>query len=176
MVNSESPSVRWLDFSGAPPMLIPRVLAASWRGTTDPATGEYRELDTDNPVTDYDRAFMAAWPGRSTIEFMGSKILILYTEHDLHAWDSKRHILACGGWLPSDADLCEAKWETAIRWRAEHADYFLMNSAADATKNLRDEDFTPVRLDSGIYTIEYCDMELEYVGCFHRFVRDGDAG
>lgn len=51
----------WLDFSGAPPLLIPQQLARHWRGRTDPSTGDYRECDADNPVTDYDRACAAAW-------------------------------------------------------------------------------------------------------------------
>ena len=55
-------------------MLIPRSLAHFWRGTTDPATGEYRAFDRDNPVTDYDRACVAAWLGTSTLKFMESLI------------------------------------------------------------------------------------------------------
>jgi hypothetical protein len=82
MSTSPTSQVRWLDFSGAPPMLIPQSLAELWRGTTDPATGEYREFDKDNPVTDYDRACAAARPERSVLEFRGVPILILYTEYD----------------------------------------------------------------------------------------------
>src|SRR5262245_52084851 len=96
---------RWLDFSGAPPMLIPRRLSGLWRGGIDPATGKYRELNTAHPVTDYDRACAVSWPGKSLLEFMGTQILILYTEFDDHTWDSARRIVACGGWLPSDDEL-----------------------------------------------------------------------
>ena len=175
MSTSPTSQVRWLDFSGAPPMLIPRSLVEHWRGTTDPATGEYREFDKDNPVTDYDRACAAAWPGRSVLEFRGVPILILYTEYDDHSWDTSRQILACGGWFPSADEVRRATWTDPIRWRAEHTDYLLMNSAADATDGLRDDDFMPVRLPSGIYTIEYADITSEYVGIFHRFVRDDHA-
>lgn len=156
-------------------MLIPRVLASSWRGTTDPATGEYRECDAQNPVTDYDRACAVAWPGRSILEIMGTQVLILYTEFDRHTWDSRRQILACGGWLPSDEQLRGATWSDPIRWRAEHTDYLLMNSAADASDYLRDDEFMSVQLQSGIYTIDYSDIASEYVGCFHRFIRDDHA-
>jgi hypothetical protein len=172
MSTSSTSHVRWLDFSGAPPMLIPQSLAQYWRGATDPATGEYREFNKDNPVTDYDRACVAAWPGRSILEFRGVPILILYTEYDQHGWDASRQILACGGWLPSEDDVRRATWTAPIRWHANHTDYLLMNSAVDAAAGFQDGDFIPVRLSSGIYTIEYADIASEYVGIFHRFVRD----
>jgi hypothetical protein len=174
-MTSPTSQVRWLDFSGAPPMLIPRRLAEHWRGGTDPSTGEYRELDQQNPVTDYDRACAAAWPGRSIIEFRGAQVLVLYTEYDQHTWDSTRLIVACGGWLPSDHELRGATWSDPIRWPAEHTDYLLMNSAADASAGLVEDEFMSVRLASGVYTIEYADITSEYVGIFHRFVRDGHA-
>jgi hypothetical protein len=172
---SPTSQVRLLDFSGAPPMLIPRSLAEYWRGTTDPTTGKYREFDKSNPVTDYDRACAAAWPGRSILEFLGVPILILYTEFDLHSWDASRQILACGGWFPSDDQTRRATWTDPIRWHAEHTEYLLMNSASDAGAGLLDDEFMPVRLPSGIYTIEYAYITSEYVGIFHRFVRDDHA-
>ena len=76
---------------------------------------------------------------------------------------------------PSQDEVRRATWTDPIRWRAKHTDYFLMNSAADATSGLRDDDFMPVRLPSGIYAIEYADITSEYVGIFHRFVRDDHA-
>lgn len=170
-----SPEVRWLDFSGAPPLLIPRVVADLWRGVTDIATGDYRDLDRDNPVTDYDRACAAVWPGTSAINFMGTKPLVLHTEFDLHTWDGARQIVACGGCIPSDEELRQASWTKPIRWRAEHSDYLLMNSAFDAVLGLRDEDFMPVVLAPGDYSVDYCDIESEYVGGFHRFTRADHA-
>lgn len=166
---------RWLDFSGAPPMLIPCSLVHHWRGGTDPATGEYRRFDPETPVTDYDRACAAAWPGRSILEVMGAQVLVLFTEFDWHTWDSRRQIVACGGWLPTDDDLQSATWSDAIHWRAEQTDYFLMNSAADAKEGLSNDDFMPVRLSPGTYTIVYSDIASEYVGCFHRFIRNDRA-
>jgi hypothetical protein len=167
--------VRWLDFSGAPPMLIPQILAEHWRGTTDPATGKYRELDQDNPVTDYDRACATARPDSIILEFRGAPILVFYTEHDRHAWDVGRQILACGGWLPSEDEVRRATWTDPIRWRAEHTDYLLMNSAADGSADLLDDDFMSLRLPSGLYTIERADISSIYLGVFHRFVRDDHA-
>lgn len=156
-------------------MLIPQSLAEYWRGATDPSIGEYREFNKDNPVTDYDRACAAAWPGRSILEFKGVPILVLYSESDQHSWDDSRQILACGGWFPSEGELRRAVWTDPIRWRAKHTDYLLMNSAADASAGLLDDEFMQVRLPSGIYTIEYANITSEYAGIFHRFVRDDHA-
>ncbi len=107
---------------------------------------------------------------------MGSLILILYTEYDLHTWDSSRQILACGGSLPSDDELRGGTWTDPIRWREEHTDYLLMNPTVDATTyGLPDDEFMLVRLPSGVYTIEYADDASDHVGCFHRFIRDDHA-
>jgi hypothetical protein len=154
-------------------MLIPQSLAGFWRGTTDRATGEYRETNVEAPVTDYDRACTAAWPGRSILEFMGCPLLVLYTEFDLHTWDDQRELVACGGWLPSDHELQQATWTDRIHWHSQHTDYLLMNSAADGEQGSLD--CLPVRLRSGIYAVEYCDIEADSVGCFHRLIRETHA-
>lgn len=166
--------VRWVDFSGAPPIVIPQSIAPLWRGTTDPATGQYREVNVEAPVTDYDRACAAAWPGRSVLEFGGTSVLALYTEFDLHTWDVRRHLVACGGWLPSDDDLRRGTWTDHIYWQTQHSDFLLMNSAADG-QHLRDEDYLPLQLAPGKYAVDYCDIEAESVGCFHRFALDAHA-
>ena len=158
-------------------MLIPQRLAEFWRGITDPATGEFRDLDMENPVTDYDRACAVGlmWPSRRSLEFRGAEVLVLYTECDQHTWDSKRQMVACGGWLPREEELARAKWSERIepiRWEAKDTDYFLMNPAADASAGLEDDDFMPVRLRRGVYTIEFTYLSARYEGIFYRFVRE----
>ena len=165
----------WLDFSGAPPILIPRSLSASWGGTNDPSTGEYRPFNPETPVTDYDRVCAAAWPGKGIIGFMGSSVLALYTEFDLHTWDDRRQLVASGGWLPSDDELSRAEWKKPIRWRADHTEFLLMNSASDGDSAFPDKDYAPVVLALGMYTVQYCYLEGHHIGCFHRFVRDTHA-
>lgn len=172
MTDSLTPNNRWRDFSGAPPMLIPQSLAPLWRGTTEPATGKHRDLDTEHPVTDYDRACAAACPGKVILKFRDSAVLIFYSEFDWHSWDEVRWIAASGGWFPNDNDIERAKWTAAIRWRAEHTDYYLMNSAADAVAGLHEQDFLPVQLPLGDYFIEFADIAAKYVGGFHRFIRN----
>ena len=160
--------VRWLDFSGAPPIVIPRSIAPLWRGTSDPATGEDRELNVKVPITDYDHACAAAWPGRSALKCGDTSVLALYTEFDLHTWDISRNLVAGGNWLPSDDDLRRGEWTDSINWETEYSDFFLMNSAANG-RDLRNEDYLLFQLAPGKYTVDYCDLEAESVGCFHRF-------
>jgi hypothetical protein len=50
-----------------------------------------------------------------------------------------------------------------------------MNSAADG-QDLRDEDYLQLQLTPGKYAVDYCDIEAESVGCFHRFVLGAHAG
>jgi len=151
-------------------MLIPQSLATRWRGTTNPVTGAYSDLNTDQPITDYDRACTVAWPGRSVLDFMGSSVLVLYTEFDWHAWDTENRIVACGGWLPSYEQLRQATWTDRIQWQTQETNFLLMNSAVDAQHGLRDDDYLPVRFAPGTYAVDYCDIEGDAVGCFHRFV------
>jgi hypothetical protein len=120
--HSTSPDIPWLDFSGAPPMLIPRRLATLWRGPIDPSTNEYRELDMENLLTDYDRACAVAWPGKSLMQFRDAQVLILYTEADWHTWDGVRQIVACCRWLPSDDELRQAIWTDRIEWHSNDND------------------------------------------------------
>ena len=168
----EVPSeVRWLDFSGATPMLIPRRVAPLWRGTTDRSTGQYRDLDVENPVTDYDHACATAWNGNGIFNFMGVPVLVLYAESDQITWDSPRCLVACGGWLPTDDELRQGKWGDPIKWTTEDSDYLLMNSAADGTCEL-DDDAMSVHLPSGEYTVECCYITgVAYGDYFHRFAR-----
>ena len=162
------PEARWLDFSGAPPLLIPRSLVPFWRGTTDASTGLYREFDEDAPVTDYDRACAAAWPGRAILEFRGVQILALYTESDRHSWDGDKRIVACSAEWPSDEALQQASWTDPIQWHTKERSLLLMNSAADGNERLRDDDFIVLELDPGSYTVETSHIAFDY---FHRFTR-----
>jgi Immunity protein 21 len=160
---------RWLDFSGAPPLLIPTRLVSYWRGGVDPATGEYSDVNTKVPLTDYDRACAAAWPGRGVLPIADASALVLYTEYDQHAWDARRSLVACGSWLPTDAELAGASWEDPFSWQIEDTEFSLINSAAEGAMSLRANEYINVRLTPGKYVIEYAALESTYVGCFHKF-------
>jgi Immunity protein 21 len=160
---------RWVDFSGAPPLLIPARLASVWRGGINTTTGEYSDLNTKVPSTDYDRACAAAWPGRGPLSVGDSTALALYTEFDEHTWDTERMLVACGSWLPTDAELTGATWGDSLKWEVKDTDFLLMNSAVDSASGLHDDEFIEVRIPAGVYVIEYADIEANHVGCFHRF-------
>jgi hypothetical protein len=160
---------RWLDFSGAPPLLIPRHLLHLWHGGIDQASGEYSALNTESPRTDYDRACQAAWPGRGVLSIGDASALALYSEFDEHTWDSKRRVVACGSWLPSEDELSCAVWTDRLEWEIHDNEFLLVNSAASGAQGLSEDKYLPVLLQPGRYVVEYADLEANYVGCFHRF-------
>lgn len=167
---------RWIDLSGAPPLLIPISQARRWFGASDPLTGEYRGLNVESPTTDYDRACNAAWPGRSALPVGDAVALALYTEFDHHAWSPELHVVACGGWMPDAEVLDAAIWTDPILWRSEESEYLLTNSAANGLAGFRPEEVILVQLEVGSYRVEYAALEKEYVGCFHRFTLVSGAG
>jgi Immunity protein 21 len=164
---------RWLDFSGAPPLLIPARLASLWRGGINPTTGGYSDLNTNAPSTDYDHACAAAWPGRGLLSVRDSTALALYTEFDEHTWDDKRMLVACGSWLPTDAELTSATWSDPLKWEVKETDFLLMNSAVDGESGLNAGEFVKVRIPVGRYIVEYAYIEGNSAGCFHRLTLMG---
>ena len=165
------PMHHWLDFSGATPLLIPKRLVPYWHGVFDTLTGAYSELNTKAPRTDYDRACIAAWPwpGRGVVQVGDGSALALYTEFDEHTWDHAGSLVACGSWMPSRSQLENATWSDSFTWETKDTEFFLMNSAASGFDGLKQDDFLEVSLIPGVYSIEYANLEAEYVGCFHRF-------
>jgi Immunity protein 21 len=159
----------WLDFSGAPPLLIPKRLIGKWGGAVSKVSGECSDLNTREPHTDYDHACKEAWPGKGILSIGDSSALALYTEFDNHAWDEEKLIVACGGWLPTDEQVAKAQWSDALEWHIEEAEFLLLNSAASGILGLREDDFIDVHLHPGKYIVEYAEIESDYVGCFHRF-------
>lgn len=166
---------RWLDFSGAPPLLIPTRLVTQWRGAVNPATGAYSDLSTIEPLTDYDRACKSAWPGQGVLPIADGSALVLYTEYDQHRWDARHRLLACGGWMPSEVDLAGALWAESWFWEIQDTEFLLMNSATDGASGLHADEYMEVSLKPGKYVIEYAALESVYVGCFHRFTRTAIA-
>jgi hypothetical protein len=162
---------QWLDFSGAPAILIPAALIGLWRGAIDPATESYSDLNSKAPKTDYDRACAAAWPGRGEIRLAQSSALAIYSEYDEHAWMAKESVVASGSWLPTPAQIRLAKWTDAFDWKADFEEYLLLNSAADGKSGLLADDYAVVKLERGIYLVEFAFIEAEHVGCFTRLTR-----
>lgn len=170
MTSEDSQDLRWLDFSGAPPLLIPRRRIAEWCGPIDPQTAVYRDLNESDPVTDYDRACAAAWPGRGSLPVGDSFALALYTEYDVVAWHPSLQLIACGGWIPTSTQLLDAAWTDYCEWTCADGDLILLNSAADGRKPLRSADSCPVCLQSAIFNVQQAALEADRVGLFYRFL------
>ena len=98
----------WLNFSGAPAMLIPASLTRLWRGAIDPTTNSYSDLNVKEPRTDYDRACAAAWPGRGELSLGQSSALVFYSEYDEHAWMANESVGA------RDVSKFESEY---LKWR-----------------------------------------------------------
>lgn len=162
---------QWLNFAGAPPLLIPAPLTHLWNGAFDPETEQFFEPDEKNPRTDYDRACIAAWPGRGAVPVGDDTALVLFSEHDQHTWDAARGLLACGGWLPTDDELNAMQWKQPIEWVATGSEYLLMNPVACGSFGLNENDCLEVRLQPGRYRIEFAMQQGQRPGCFHRFHR-----
>jgi hypothetical protein len=159
----------WLDFSGAPPLLIPAALVPLWRGCIDRSTGKYRDADPKHPTTDYDRACAAAWPGRGLVAVGDSTALVLYSEWDEVAWDQSANIVACGSWWPNTEQLNSASWGDPLLWKSTYTEYLLINSAADGSVGLRADDYFEIQLPLGACTLEYAQIDADFIGGFHRF-------
>jgi len=161
---------RWIDCSGAPPMLISQKLSSVWRGTTDPRTGKYRQLDLDKPITCYDHVCAATSAGNGILEFMGSSVLAFYTEDDLHSWDSRRQLVAGGGWMPSDRELRKVEWINPMEWIVRDEKFLLINSAVDVSRGIDEGDLLEVHLEQGHYRVETCRINnhAHSDSCFHH--------
>jgi len=149
----------WLDFSGAPALLVPARLVPLWRGCVDPATGEHALPDFDGPRTDFDRACAALMQSEcATLTLGGGTLLALELETDHVVWDPEALIVS-DTTEPLSADaLARATWTAIGRWRTQAAEHLLMNAAADGAA-LCDDEWLPVRLPVGELVVERARMD-----------------
>ena len=151
--------MNWLDFSGAPAMLIPERTARSWAGVGDA------------DWCDYNRACALAWPGLGIIQVADSTGFVFYSESDIHTWVAEAEMYASGGWIPSRLALDEAAWEDKVQWEAVEENYLLVNSAEDLRRGIPETESISVRLSRSVYCVEYCHIADEYLGQFSRLRR-----
>jgi hypothetical protein len=159
-----------LNFSGSPPILLPRRAAARWRGIFDP-TGQPRELSVEDPQTDHDKACAASRVSNSILRVDGEECLVLYTESDEHLWVDGLGIIVCGNWVPSRGSLDGAEWIGQITWHCSEKYPILLNSSVNASPGLLDrEEFLQISLLDGLYVVDralVCEGENEAI--VHRF-------
>ena len=158
----------WLDFGGAPPILLPAGVVSRWRGTTNPCTGEHQDYNSKSPVTDYDRACVAVSSGPAVLAVADAKALVAYAEQDDHTWVRELGIIASGGWIPSTDQLVKAMSDEAVAWRVTEESLVLANSAADGRRGLSNGDAMPIQIRPGNYVVEMAIIECGYLGIFHK--------
>lgn len=187
--------VIWMDYSGAPALLIPDSLKHQWRGfylraepgesgipdleLADGAYNIHDEFDFDNPRTDYDRA-CATNLGENHeqtltqyfISIGPGKGLVFSSGEDNHAWWAAQNMVVSGGGLPDPDKLDNQTWEEALVWDIEEDALTLMNACNHGLEP--DIDFTPVRLPAGRHVIERaCYIEGDDSLILHRFTCTG---
>ncbi len=146
----------WMDYSGAPALLIPSRVTRLWTGVNNP------------DWADYNRACELAWPGKGIISIGETTGYVFYSESDTHSWLANLEIYASGGWIPKTNELESANWEDMVVWQALDREYFLVNSAEDLTEGMSSVEHQVVMLPEGLYEIAYAQIMRECYGEFHR--------
>jgi hypothetical protein len=159
--------VKWADYSGALPILLPLRIASSWHGFYLPvAPGELPDLETPdgefkmcqdydfvNPKTDYDRACaLGGSPAIQTISVGAGTGLVFATELDAVTWWADRKMIVNGGAIPSESRLPLVKWRAPLNWVTSDSQFLLMN-ACDHGAAPAPDTFFEVQLTPGEYSI-----------------------
>lgn len=187
-------TLRWMDYSGAPALLLPRASLADWHGmmltTPDPpATSPdfvgpdgvawfvHGEMDFANPVTHYDH-LCAAFGGDGYVEERvitvgtASAFAVSRSGEDAVAWWDRRTALLTGHERTPDSSAWEsAAWTPCAEIEVCAPDLVLMNSAMHGAQVLAggDSEFDAVVLAPGRYRIEAA--RFDDVTSAYRFVR-----
>src|SRR5436309_3530469 len=118
--------VRWVDYSGAAPILLPVSLLPYWRGFYLPADrgddcpdlelpeGAFTictNFDFTHPKTDYDRVCaLGGVPAVQVLPVGPGQGLVFATELDSLAWWPERLMVVNGGSLPKPSLLKRVEW------------------------------------------------------------------
>jgi hypothetical protein len=160
----------WVDYSGAPPILLPVSLLPFWQGFYLPAapdeefpdlelpSGRFNiceDYDFVHPKTDYDRA--CALGGILAVQalMVGPGFgLVFSIEFDSLTWWREHRMLVNGSSLPDVAQLQRVAWSDELVWTATEPDFVLMN-ACDHGANPDKEPNFAVRFEPGEYVAQW---------------------
>jgi hypothetical protein len=165
--------VRWVDYSGAPPILLPASIVKAWKGINLPAAPDndypdlilpegrfecFTDFDFDHPRTDYERACqlfrrLDADGIAQAIAVGSGEGLVFGTELDSMTWWHEQNLLVNGGGLPRRTRLSEIEWANGITWKAVHRSHILMN-ACDHGGNPKKDKYFKVTLVPGDYVVQ----------------------
>jgi hypothetical protein len=163
------PKPRFVDYSGAAPILLPVSLLSLWHGFYVPAKkrdtaeleipeGRFKicaDFDLKNPKTDYARACaLGGIPPVQQVRVGAGYGLVFATELDHLTWWHDRLMLVNGGSLPDAALLKRVEWSDECNWRATEPNFVLMN----ACQHGANPDLGPhfdVQLEPGEYVVQW---------------------
>jgi hypothetical protein len=184
--------LNWIDYSGAPPLLLPLSLAKQWRGfyiplppgdeddaDIDLIIGEdqfliHDDFDTENPVTDYDRLCERCQRSNDyalTITLNKGTAIAILSSFDNIAWWPERKMLISGGNAIDETALDELAWDYLFDWELKDKKVLLMNSCDHGAAPVDYKDkHEIIPFIPAIYRVEtayYADTERQLV--LYRF-------
>lgn len=187
------PDACWMDFSGAPAILIPEPLAEAWNGMFVPMGPDQQDADLtlrdgrmfrlhdcdfERPVTDYDR-LCQRWLSRQEGPIFTHPVgpgtaLVIDPDGDgvVGWWSDQKVIVTISQHLPDPERLDTLTWGDEIRWRIPGTRLILMNSTlhgADPGKS--GEDHLVIEMEAGEYSISRSEPEDDLWYLLHRFRR-----
>lgn len=168
--------IRFVDYSGAAPILLPVSIMHLWNGFYLPAdpkdgptdlelpNGSFNicdDFDFANPKTDYNRArALGGIPSVQTISVGSGHGLIFATELDSLTWWPEKQMLVNGGSLPLGDNFHRVTWSDTLTWQTAETDFILMN-ACDHGADPGKQNYFDVRLVPGEYQIQRGDYGWE---------------
>lgn len=183
--------VKWMDFSGAPPLLIPERFLGVWRGFYLPADEEEDcpdlelpdgrafcicdEFDFEHPQTDYDR--LCARGGGHFLHPVGpGRALVISDDSDgpVGWWPEQQMVLTVSRYLPDPACFDRLEWKGEVRWQIPDGRLILMNSCLHgADPDKPQDEFVEIDLEPGVYSITAADHSEGICVMLYRFRRVG---
>lgn len=192
-----SDDVTWMDFSGAPPILVPEGVLPDWHGFYRPCEPDEDEdldlggdlelpdgrafyvddeFDFENPTTDYDRVCRYTQPlDRQPVCVMpvGSGEVVAITDYgDSHVgwWPERRMVLTVSRHVPDLSRIPEDAWTHGVDWTIPEGSVRLMHSCEFGTAPAADH-FVDLDLDPGRYRVDWYDWTFDYCVMLYRFTK-----
>jgi hypothetical protein len=187
-------TVQWMDFSGAPPFLLPERCLPLWNGMFVPLTDleesddlelpdgqRFRlddTLDFKNPITDYDRLCAASLRAREPLVlFPVGDSFGLYvhdpSDGNVGWWGEQQLLITMSHALP-DPDLLDGlEWSDEVRWEIETAEIVLFNPTLHGADLANHPNYRfPFYLQPGVYSVmaaDYTDPVDDFFASLYRF-------
>lgn len=186
----------WMDFSGAPPLVVPHRCLPSWHGFFVPSEPDeeddepfgdlvlpngrvfdvWDECDFDNPATDYDRVCahtqklenqpLSLYPVEPT------EVLTItdYGDSAVGWWAEQRMILTVSRHVPDLSQIPDDGWTDAIEWDVPEGPLRLLHSCEFGTAPAKDH-YVDFEFEPGRYRIDCFDYAIDFCVMLYRFRR-----